>query len=310
MEGSYIFFDAGVLETKGALINDAEPLKSEGIGVFGFRPDGAPIFLNHENNVAHLTWSDDQFNYSPLALWHSGQHNFYAYYPYGSSIIDITGISDSRPYITYTQPTTLDAMVDVMTDSQSAASSDGQVTFTLAHRLFAFAVKVSNLQTESDKSLVIKSATIDFQANTIPASATLYFDDQNKDDVPDMTAGSSIASLLQHRYTVSQETIANGSSRDINDDNFFLFAPCPSLSIKMSLTIVGAWGDEVEITIPTQDSATDGDEYYTLTPDGNGFLPGHKYFFNIKKADKSIEFTLEDAGLAWEENEDIDIGFN
>ena len=320
LEGSYIFFDAGVTATKGTLISGTTLPQKTGtsFGVFGFRPNGDDVFIEYKagenssfDNVAKMyrqVYGGD-FIYNCLALWHPDPepHNFYAYYPYedNRSIITEVGSDDQYgPYINYVQPTSLDAMADVVTaHTESTRTSDGVVNLSFDHRLFAFAVKVTNLQTQSTKDIVIKAASIEFQANTIPSSAHLYFEDTDQDGILDKATGNMMASSLNHIYEVNDTGVKAGKDYDLNSGNFFLFVPCPSLSVKISLTLVGAWGDEVTFTIPEQDEDTISDEYYSLVPlGGAGFQPGLKYFFNIKKSDKSIEFTLENADLPWNEN--------
>lgn len=312
LEGSYIFFDAGVTVTKGALINDAEPLKSEGssLGVFGFRPDGAAIFLNHDSHVARLTWSDDQFNYSPLALWHSGPHDFYAYYPYESSILNIAGISESTPYITYTQPTTLDGMVDVMTDSKSAESAEGQVAFTLAHRLFAFDVVLINEQTDSKREITVNSAKIEFA--DINSEAKFYFQDGTDDDTElDYTASEAIA--LTHEYspvTVPAKTgtvqVAHNFNQKTVDGNVvadpFLLIPCAGMKVKVTLDITTPWGEQKEYVY---DHLSEGTT--PLAPATGVFKAGYKYRLNITKTDKGVEYawSVED----WT-SKDVPMEFN
>lgn len=301
LEGSYIFFDAGVTATKGTLINDTTPLKTEGssLGVLGFRPDGAAIFLNHTNNVAELTCSNDQFNYSPLALWHSGQHNFYAYYPYGSSTIDITGISDSRPYIAYTQPSTLQTMTDVMTASAEATSAVGEVELVFNHRLSALDLVVKNSQTESEREIKIKTAYIKLES--IPSNGTLYF---NGTTVPNKASFT----VLEHTYDIASPiTITydnankENSKHNLNSNNSFLFLPCDRIVATVTLTIINSWNEEVQLGITSQ----------SLAPE-NGFVAGNRYYLIITKTEAGVEFRLDwaNANGDWTNGPDSSFDFS
>jgi hypothetical protein len=307
LEGSYIFFDAGVSATKGTLINDTTPLKSEGssFGVFGFRPanqGGGHIFSTYADNVAEVYWDGNSFSYEKLTLWHIGEHSFYAYYPYNSNIINAAGRdTDNRPYISFVQPTSMDSMVDIMTDAKSASS--GEIQFNFQHRLIALGVNFTNQLAQSKEDITLKSASIEIPANTFPASAVFYFNDSDSDGVLDMTASTTkISSAINYLYEVDENasTLSYNESLDLSNGKYLLLLPCASLSLKMKLTIINAWGEEIEVE-------TAG----TIPSGATSLKPGYKYFINVSmKADKSIEFTLTETGLPWEENEDIDIGFN
>lgn len=315
LEGSYIFFDAGVTVTKGTLINDTTPLKTEGssLGVLGFRPDGADIFLNHDNHVAQLTWGNSQFNYSPLALWHAGEHMFHAYYPYGESTT--AGKENDRPYVTYTQPTGINAMVDFMTAS-TVASSGSPVTLPFVHRLFAFEVVLRNQHavnpnqpSETVNKFRVKAVEVAFKAVT--KSAKFYFNDADNDGNLDYVRSNDKIELIKNEFgSIDIPAPSAGESHtntSINGNDVFLFIPSPTLTVSCSMTYTNAWNEDCTYTLSDQ----------TLSPTG-GFLPGKKYALVIKKSQNGdlVEFTpslelVYDGTNQWDETTpDIDIEFN
>ena len=294
---SYIFFDADMVGTKGALLEgDRFPgTAGTSFGVYGFRESGAPIFDKYLTSaqgqlkspydyVAKIYRPDDSTNDNPLpltyhslALWHAGDHSFYAYYPYETSeaIIDI-GKDDNGHYLSYTQPASLDAMVDVMTASAAAKSSEGEVELAFVHRLFALDVVVANDQSISQYDLEVNSANIEFY--NVSRGATLYFDDMSP-----VNTSSYIS--IKHSYDVSQAAaIANGSFINLNAGNSFLLLPCSSLKTKLILSVENAWGEVVEFIIDL--SSTDN----ALAPVG-GFQAGKKYELKVTKGDKGFDFS-------------------
>lgn len=331
LEGTYIFFNADLPDTKGAMI-DGPSLPSEAgtaFGVFGFRPDGTPVFDRYKadanstfDDVAKVyrpTSGSDQFTYDYLSLWHAGTHTFYAYYPYDETqvIIPDTGIdANNRPYITFSQPTTLSSMVDMMTAKTTAQSSEGEVVLPFYHRLFAFEVVLRNTHhisssqpSETVGKFRINGADVNF--TDVTKSATVYFDDgADTDSEPDLV--------------LSQETIENISSKlggtdvsapatnqqyidvSLNNGNYYFFIPCESLSVNCTLKYLNAWNEECEYSL-TQ----------TLSPEG-GFLAGHKYALVIKKTQTgnlvefvpSLQMVYDDNGNHWGDNPDINIDFN
>lgn len=303
LEGSYIFFDAGVNVTKGTLINDTTPLKSEGssFGVFGFRPEnqgGGHIFNGYDNNVAEVYWDGNCFAYEKLTLWHSGEHKFYAYYPYEATQSVIKGLGEDSGnglYITYTQPTTLNTIVDVMTaTTTTSAGTDGVVRLAFGHRLSALDLVVKNNQTESEREIKIKTAYLKLE--NISSGGTLYFDGTT-------ISNSASFTTLEHAYDMASPITITYDKADeenrkhnLNSSNSFLFLPCEYLMATVTLTIVNAWGQEAQVGITGQ----------KLQPTG-GFEAGKRYEMVISKNDKDITFTCNVE--AWE-NKNVDMEFN
>lgn len=303
--GSYIFFDVDVVETKGNLVEgDRLPGAAfTDFGVFGFRPGGTHIFDMYDANVARVyrpaTSTDanpEPFVYDELVLWAAGDHDFYGYYPYDSpkgttGITNIT-IDADEPYLTYVQPTTVEAMVDVMTATETAAASGGEVIMTFNHRLFALDVILQNKQTESKQKITVKSATVYF--SNVHTKATMYWGGTTETS----TAATFGQNLITTPVEIAGPAGSTPVSYNLNGDNSFLLLPCTSLRTQMTLKIVNAWGEEKDIQIP----------YATYTTEG-GFQAGHRYQFIISKTDIGVTFEL--ASLpGWDVNPDIPIEFN
>lgn len=313
MGNSYIFFGTDVAETRGNLVEgiDLPGLTGTDFGVFGFRPDGTDIFdryIGGSNSTfdsvarQYRTGYNTAFSYDILALWHSGEHVFYAYYPYNSSknIITAAGTdAQGRPYIAYTQPSTLQTMADVMTASADATSADGEVKLGFRHRLFALDVVLTNCQTESEQDLVVKSADIIF-AN-IAATAYLYYENVLTGTAfPDIQVNSysSPGHILK---TGSEDMILSASSsHNFNNGNSFLLIPCASLKAKVTITLVDAWGEERTFEV---DCSTSGS---ALTPSG-GFVAGSRYVLAINKSDKGFDFAWKKEDWA---SKNVDLEFN
>ena len=286
-------------------------------GVFGFREDGSPIFDRYKtgdgypfDNVANVyrTGYQQKFKYDLLALWHNGQHTFHGFLPWdeAKTVITAAGLNSSgRPHISYVQPAYLADMKDVLTGSVQATKDGGEVTIPMVHRLFSFYVKLNNNQDESEREIIVKSAKVNFF--DIASTADLYFDDTDADGYPDMAVGSGVTHP-SHEFVLEPKTLSYGSSLEFNKNNSianpFLFLPCNSLKVKVSITIINSWGEEVTLT-PAESS---GDQAITLAPAG-GFLSGKKYILNINKSDKDITYlaSLQNWNTT---GDDIPIDFN
>ena len=337
-DGSYIFFDAEVIRTKGTLISGTtlpSEVENSRFGVFGTRPDGSHIFDMYAaapndrqmssafNNVAVMYRQEagGVFHYDALALWMAGEHDFYAYYPYdypkGAVISNL--ILTARPYLQYTQPVGLDDMVDVMTAAalnKKATDTDAQpVKFTFHHRLFAFDVILSNLQSESARNLRISHAEVKFL--NVCSGANLYFDDGNDTDTyADVTLGTGKHDAIVHTYELPDGLVLDAPAEgetsvdhNLNEASSFLFAPCAELQVEFTMTFLNAWNEESTFELSR-----------TISPsETEGFLPGKRYALMVNKKDNGEEiefeaslkaFVYDGNGNYWESSPDINIEFN
>lgn len=294
----YIFFDASVETTKGTLVTGTALPSAAGtsFGVFAYRgAQNTPVFdmYSNNNNIAKLYRPEDNkpFKYDQLALWTAGEpHSFYAYYPYNATST-ITGIGQNNgtAFITYSQPSNLDEMVDVMTASVRNTTSDkhttSPVSFTFNHRLFAIGLTVVNAQTESKSDVAITSANIEFVG--VNTSAEFNMD---ADDTYNIALSTGNITHTYTPTTIRGPQNNSSVSYNFNDGNEFLLIPCRSLQVNINLKIKNVWKNE------------NGEEIYveeipytlnkTITPTG-GFVAGKKYQLTVTKTDKGVEFVCE-----------------
>jgi hypothetical protein len=327
-DGSYIFFDAEVIRTKGTLISGTtlpSDVENSRFGVFGTRPDGSHIFDMYAaapndrqmssafNNVAVMYRQEAGrvFHYDALALWMAGEHDFYAYYPYdnpkGAVISNL--ILTARPYLQYTQPVGLDDMVDVMTAAalnKKATDTDAQpVKFTFHHRLFAFDVILSNLQSESARNLRISHAEVKFL--NVCSRANLYFDDGNDTDTyADVTLGTGKHDAITHTFALQDGFVLEAPAEEetsydhnLNDSSSFLFLPCTELEVEFNMTFLNAWNEECEFELKR-----------TITPvEAGGFQPGKRYALVVNMRDKGQIMEFQPEIKDWDSFDDIEIKF-
>lgn len=326
-DGSYIFFDAEVIRTKGTLISGTtlpSEVENSRFGVFGTRPDGSHIFDMYAaapndrqissafNNVAVMYRQEaGGFHYDALALWMAGEHDFYAYYPYdnpkGAVISNL--ILTARPYLQYTQPVGLDDMVDVMTAAalnKKATDTDAQpVKFTFHHRLFAFDVILSNLQSESARNLRISHAEVKF--SNVCSGANLYFDDGNDTDTyADVALGTGKHDAIVHTYELPDGFVLEAPAEEdtsydhnLNDGSSFLFLPCTELEVEFNMTFLNAWNEECEFELKR-----------TITPvEAGGFQPGKRYALVVNMRDKGQIMEFQPKIKDWDSFDDIEIKF-
>ena len=333
---AYIFFDPEIVLTKGNLLNDAvlPAAASTSFGVFGYRPDGSHVFGMYSetptgsqltsafDNVAVMYRPEERaaFIYDALALWERGAHDFYAYYPYDYPKGVISNlILMARPYLQYTQPVGLDDMVDVMTAAalnKKATDTDAQpVKFTFHHRLFAFDVILSNLQSESARNLKINHAEVKFL--NVCSGANLYFDDGNDTDTyADVTLGTGKRDAIVHTYELPDGLVLDAPAEgetsydyNLNESSSFLFLPCADLQVEFKMTFLNAWNEECTFELKR-----------TITPaEAGGFQPGKRYALVVNKKDNGEyfefeaslkEYVYDDNGNHWDSSPDINIEFN
>ena len=254
----------------------------------------------------------EPFQYDELALWDGGPNSFYAYYINGStyaptftdkkkiefleathSVIADIGVDETGIYMEYVQPTTLKAMVDVMTaNTTTYRTENNEVTLNFEHRLFALDIIIKNNQVEVDKNveeqeLEVTSAVVTFE---VCDGGKFYFDG---DDVPSPTI---ITPNLTHdfgEFDVSVDKIKNLNETRKDGVTSFLFFPCESLKLSFTMEYKTRWGN---IKTYTYDSITEGKDspLKVMNEDGKdiGFQAGHKYQFILEKNNDIDEFTF------------------
>lgn len=183
--GRYIFFSQQV-STKADLIESAAAMDQ--FGVVGFKYEGTwadkkasltpNVFYDDNGNLVNtaetLTCNDDgTADYAPLQGWSSFKnYAFFAYYPIDQAVTlvndDGTPYTAGVPAIKYTmnQSDLKASMVDVMTapahtdlywKSATNNNTNGEITFSFAHRLSCIEVKIRN---SSECRINIKSIKV------------------------------------------------------------------------------------------------------------------------------------------------------
>lgn len=287
----YIFFDAEVLQTKAMLNSDTLPYEAgTDFGVFGYKGDSestTPVFVDKQGELKdermYRKTDNGSFLYDNLVLWTEDSYDFYAYYPYisGTQI----GMHETKgAYVTYTQPTSLNDMIDFI-DFMTASKTG--VTYALGslinlefdHRLFAFDVELENA---TSGSLTISSATITL--HDVASEATLYYNG-------DVETSGSLSIIKE--FSFDPGTVAEGSTLTLNGEDSFLLLPTSSLTVSFKITGTDGFGD-FDISVDTQ----------TITSD---FKAGQRYKMVISKLDGE-GFMATVSG--WDEGGEIKFTFN
>lgn len=314
---SYIFFDPDGTTTKGGLLHgDRLPnVAGTDFGVFGFRNSGREIFSAYDNKVARLyrpAGSSDTtpkaFVYDELAFWAAGDHTFYAYYPYhiAGNTVGITGVSTAyeNPSITYTQPVSLESMVDVMTAYKTASVEDGAVQLKFAHRLFALDVVLHNCQSSYARSLTVTDASIVLKNVIKEGNLVIGGAINPSDETID----------ISHTCVSEEELIIPAPAKDsetpvvhnFNDGNSFLLLPCETITLDFTIKFINTFNEQTEFSVTNK----------TISPEG-GFIAGCKYDIIINKTDNengvefvpSLQLIYDANGNRWDSHPDINIEF-
>lgn len=320
---SYIFFEPSVVnivETKTEMLQVKTLPKDGGtaFGVFGY----AGTDQLFDNERVFRSTDDALFSYVDLVAWKddSTVHDFYAYYPYdiaekpniGATVSKNT---DGLPYITYTQPTDQQYMVDILTATLSTAKRP-VVTLEFNHRLWALDITVKNNRTSDDmvydpsdgkndisKGHDVKLKKLKFEIKDIPASGTLYMD--GSIEVSDQTISFS------EEYTPNI-TIEPSKMFTVNGQNSFLLLPCESLGFRVTAEFENTWGLTYTAHYPTTylvdettgEPALDANdqiqwEWETVN---KSFAAGNRYTIEINKSDYEVTYKWVQADWGeWDE---------
>lgn len=308
---SYIFFEPEIIEvaeTRADIL-----FEYDSFGVMGFAGNST-VFSDHTGGKAEVTKEGDLYTYSPLAQWQGSQnHNFYGFYPYSLSSSVNSG-ADNIPYITYTQPTTLASMVDVMTAKTGPITKRSYVTLNFTHRLWALDVKVKNSQTrkvtlynpatgqdeEIDPDLTVQSILVEISG--VPSSANLSLNGTT-------ISNSTPISSLSQSFTLNKE-LASTEEVTINGSDSFLFIPCNGFNYRLTINFKNAWGVEYSYHYPETYKV---DAEGNMLPDANGntqwnwkqvtknFTSGYRYTLTVEKVDAEGSFEFSWVTSSWGE---------
>lgn len=302
---SYIFFEPEIIEA--AETRADIPFEHDSFGVMGFVGNSA-VFSGHTGGKAEVRKEGDLYTYSPLAQWQGSQnHNFYGFYPYSLSSSVNTG-ADNIPYITYTQPTTLASMLDVMTAKTGPVTKQSYVTLTFTHRLWALDVKVHNMQAKEqyeqyEPTLTVTGLTLEIDG--VPGSGTILMNGTYG------AVGTSVG--LSETFT-TKHVIESQGNATINGENSLLLLPCMSFTYRLTIEFENAWGVSYTYHYPnTYEMDAEGNpildangntQWHWKTasgPNNTGFVAGSRYTLDVKKVDSDGVFTFNWTKTPWGE---------
>lgn len=297
---SYIFFEPEVIKpaaTKAGLITGTTlvtPLdQTPSFGVIGYC-GSVSLFSKYANGIAKVTYSSGAYNYSKLAYWQDGTtlHDFYAFYPYSlhDSVNHNVTTQGVKPYVEYAQPTSYDAMVDLLTVKTSTAKADN-VDLQFEHRLWALDVKVVNKQTKgllsdgtTTDSPTMKVTGVKVIVEQFPTSAYIYLDKGQGTSLVTDDNGAVVLSSAPLTYTLPvllpDEAIAKNASKTCGS---LLFLPVPSNMFKYKLEIayLDSRNQPGTFTTPLQTSSVN-------------FEGGKKYVLSIHKTNDTFVYGTYD----------------
>lgn len=286
----YIFFDAEVASGTKSNLVEGDALPSDAgtsFGVFGYR-EGESVFEpavveNFEGVVENYRPSDGAaFIYDNLATWMPEvSHKFYAYYPYETVAITAAGLTtdDSKPYVKYVQPGTLEDMVDVMTASSTVSeteSSASPVLLNFQHRLFSLDVVIKDGQTSDDAYLELSEASVVF--TDVVSEAELYYDG-NHAVIGDESGYVAAENVFDPAVTVEPD----GEGLIVNGDHSFLFLPCDELTMVCLLKGNDEWGELGDWALGEDNPGLVVNQ--KIAAPAGGFKAGQKYVVVITKTD-------------------------
>lgn len=306
---SYIFFEPKVSEpaaTKTTILEGESLPTGASFGVLGYHGTTAKtgLFTNEITKVYQPAEGED-FKYDGnLASWKDGNdHYFYAFYIMGQEYAtgaNAVTANNGDPYISYTQPTTLNEMYDILT-AYTATKKVALVPLVFEHRLWALDVKIANNQedvsyeTEGNSISVATSALtitgVEMTVKDLPATAKIPLNSTNT-----ITSEGSNEVIYNLFLGKTSETVEAEKTLDVGT---LLFLPCESFSYKLKITYTYNNGEySGEFTYPSG-----SDEYASAT----GLKAGERYSLTVKRTND--KFFVGIGPVDWT-TQDIDHTFN
>ena len=308
----YIYFNTEV-STRGELVEELNE-KSFGITAYNYTGEWSFVKVQANPNVfqshgQEVTWDGGMHTYTPLVPWDaSKKYAFFGYYPHGNSNVILSDKNvEGTPYIDFTLPNTLNAMVDVMTASlmDTDNSSSNAVGLTFKHRLTAMDVQARNFH-EQGYSIRIKSLTMRFDS-------LLY----NKvrlplDDALEITRSST------NNWTKIQtyQLVSNSNPITIEPAGTTTgSAPAISITNNSSLIFIPQEADatgkflrgNVSMTYDVIEGNRTNTKTFTTNFDvGKSLLAGRKYYFLINFSTTSVSIAIVDSGEWTDKNIEIE----
>lgn len=279
---SYIFFEADIMDVTHTKVNllTGTSLPADigtSFGVVGFYGDGMRIFNRNGNGIAEVyrDGANGEFQYSPIVPWMGLRHTFHAFYPYSDLNSNVKVGTGNIPYIDYTQPSTPDAMIDILGTCQTVENdaSFTPVMLHFQHLLWAFNLTIKNIQTidySNDgnqinaPTLTIRKVVVSF--NEFPTRASL-----NLDDTFTVTSTSTgVVNYVMHSNESGDPILSNESQTY----GPLLFIPVTGLKYQITIEYTTANGIKDKLTYPAEG------QYKSLT---SSFERGKLYNLTINK---------------------------
>ena len=335
--GSYIFFEPEVLEgvevksnenlVTGDKLPDGKPF-----GVLGYYciPDSddatkttlVDIFDNPAEandplieEVYYLSTENGSsyYKYNDLALWKPNiNHIFYGFYPY--DLVSTVKLNNGEPYIEYTQPTTMEDMVDILTANRTltqATATNNSVDLTFTHSLWALDFVIKNSQDNAD--LIYKDVKISFYGFNKTAEI-LFTEDKDGKTIKNTTEvtveenneAKDEPNEIAYQYTLYSGDDATIAAKKSKDFDPILFLPVNgtdcTLKYRLEVKIKNSRGVYYTYTYP---SDTEYQEVKT------NFKAGMRYNLTLEKKDPTGNFSVNWKSVSgWTETTVDDYIFN
>lgn len=291
--GNYIHFNTQV-STRGTLITDMK--RDFAVTAFNYVKDWSTAVATAQPGVMHnqlVTWNGSLHTYDQLKEWEEGmKYTFFAHQPTGLELSPNT--TYGTPYLTYTLPTDVASMVDIMTASvfDTDNTLGNTVGLTFKHRLTALGIQIRNLKEdpiELDKlNISFTENSLKYNKATIPLDASM-----------EMTRTASDDGVYQGPYSfISSGTITTIPALEtVSLDNAMIFIPQEGTSTKDFL--------QGNITYSYSDSNSDEDPQTFNV--GRDMKAGRKYYLQMTFSADAITIAIIESG-EWTDK-DVDIEF-
>lgn len=295
----YIHFNTQV-GTRGALITDMK--RNFAVTAFNYDVDWNTAVATAQPGVLHnqqIKWDDPIHTYdidnettgNQLKTWEDGKkYTFFAHYPTTLTLSSST--TYGTPYITYSLPTDVASMVDIMTASvfDTDNSLSNTVGFTFKHRLAALGVQIRNLN--SDASIELDKLNITFTGNTLKYNqATISLDES----IAMTRTGSSVS---QGPYSIIPSgSVTIPAMETVSLENALIFIPQEGTGTS----------DYLQGNITYSYSSSNSDEDPKAFNVGRDMKAGRKYYLQMTFSAGAITIAIIESG-EWTDK-DVDIEF-
>ncbi|WP_308596615.1 fimbrillin family protein [uncultured Parabacteroides sp.] len=177
--------------TRGTQVTSATQIDAFGVSAFTSGSDADPwktpdVMYNVKvkKNNASSAWMPDETYY-----WPTGKNlNFFAWYPYESEYLNISGKSDDMPFINYEVPELVTNQLDVMGAIAAIQSETNSVSLRFQHLLTAVKFKTStDMPACTIKSITLKDVKYKGRCSVSMAGAFKPLPFRTENDTKDFT---------------------------------------------------------------------------------------------------------------------------